>query len=384
MEDSAKSNGDKIVTEPGARPPHIHQLDDLAGSLPGGFPPIGGGLPADIGTGSGSAYAQVGVERVLYPLQDNTGVAAVDSERHPHGVERFQVILRVPIEAMGQRLVVQIVKPAPAAGFQSTGQDTVQRLDAAHLEQVLPFVDDQRIEAFQSGPAAVDAHSVNQGDDQSGHRNPRREEVPEPGGPAYQCDLCAGFAPASGQPFCEERLAGSRAARAEHPRIRLCHIRHAHLVVGISLDAPPGVLHLMKQPGIYFVRRGGIHIRAQILLESPQCVVIGLAFLSISRSPVLEQTAQPTFEIAAAAHVGEHRGIPLGAGASPFAIREHHPVTDGESIENIAGEIGAQISHQSTQRRLRLAERAFLRSSRPAVAIPVLPDTARDRRPSRP
>ena len=130
----------------------------------------------------------------------------------------------------------------------------------------------------------------------------------------------------------------------------------------------------MKQPGIYFAHRG-VHVRAQILLESPQCTVIGLAFSSISLSPILEQTTQPTYEIAAAARVGEHRRVPLGAVASPFAIREYHPVTDGDPIENIVGEIGAQVSHQSTQRRLCLAERAFLRLSRPAVAILVLPET---------
>ena len=82
------------------------------------------------------------------------------------------MVLRAPLEAGGQRLVVEIVEPAPAPRLQSAGQDAVQGLDAAHLEQVLPFVDDQRVEAFQPGPAAVEAHPVDRRYGEPGHREP--------------------------------------------------------------------------------------------------------------------------------------------------------------------------------------------------------------------
>ena len=157
-EDSARSNGDRIVTEPGASPPTSTSSTISPAARSAGLPPGGRALPADGGAGAGPVYTQVGVEGVLYPLQDDAGVAAIDPQRHPHGSERFQAVLRAPVEARGQRLVVQVVEPAPAPRLQPAGQDAVQGLDAAHLEQVLPFVDDQGIEAFQSGPAAVEAH----------------------------------------------------------------------------------------------------------------------------------------------------------------------------------------------------------------------------------
>ena len=52
----------------------------------------------------------------------------------------------------------------------SAGEDPVQRLEAAHLEEILCLVDDQRVEALQPGAAAAEAYSVDQRYRQPGHR----------------------------------------------------------------------------------------------------------------------------------------------------------------------------------------------------------------------
>ena len=238
--------------------------------------------------------------------------------------------------------------------------------------------------------------------------------APQPGGPAYQGDLQAGVGPAPGQTFGEEGLAGARSAGAKHPRIRLRHVGHAHLILGQPLDAPPGVLHPMEQSdgffslaGIHlraeqadgffslagvhlraeqsgsFFPLGGVHLRAQIPLKPRQCaiVIVGPAFPSCSCAPVVEQAAQPAFEVAAATRIGEHRGVPLGAVAPPFAVRKHHPVARGEPVEHVFGQIGAQVFHQSVKRRLRLAERTLLGQGDPAVAVPVPPHAVVARHP---
>ena len=62
------------------------------------------------------------------------------------------------------------------------------------------------------------------------------------------------------------------------------------------------------------------HIRAQVRLKPLHRAGVELRRPPGARSPVLEQTAQPAFE--AAALVGEHGAVPLGAVVPPLAVRD--------------------------------------------------------------
>ena len=109
-------------------------------------------------------------------------------------------------------------------------------------------------------------------------------------------------------------------------------------------------------------------------LNRVQRLVIGPCASSLPLPPVIEQTAQPAFEVAACTRTGDDLPVPLDAFAPEIAVGKQHPVAAGEPVENPGGETGAEAFHQSMERRLRLPERALLRFDRAVVAVLKLPD----------